>query len=174
MLCNEKPSSAHKHGVYNYSKITYTLQYNIHANFLLVQINIPKMQLYFGILSFLLLDMPNNILLTLIWTKKSLKWSLKSGIFWSKSNNPCTVIFIWLSLKWGNAVLRRLATYSWKKKSGCEYFINKFWWELARWIGMWFLWSFHDSYSLMAISQPVFRRVSRYCLRWPILVYPIH
>jgi len=51
--------------------------------------------------------------LTLIWTRKSRKCSLKAGMSWSRLKSPWTVILIWLSLRCGNAARRRLATNSW-------------------------------------------------------------
>lgn len=76
---------------------------------------------------------------TLIWTRKSLRCSLKAGISWFKLKSPVTNSLTWAltenisvsisrcknplqsikelrhtySCRWGNADLRRLATYSW-------------------------------------------------------------
>lgn len=76
---------------------------------------------------------------TFIWTRKSLRCSLKAGISWFKLKSPVTNSLTWAlivntsvsisrrkyplrsikqlqhtySCRWGNADLRRLATYSW-------------------------------------------------------------
>lgn len=64
-----------------------------------------------------------KIIITLICTRKSLRWSLKAGMSWSKLNSPCTVIFTWLSVRWGNAVFKRFATYSWNCTSVIYYYV---------------------------------------------------
>ena len=51
-----------------------------------------------------------------IWTRKSRRCSLKAGMSWSRLNKPWTVILIWLSVRWGNAVRKRFATKSWNLK----------------------------------------------------------
>ena len=52
---------------------------------------------------------------------KSRRCSLKARMSWSRLNRPCTVILIWLSVRWGNTVCNRLATTELRSRKANRY-----------------------------------------------------